>query len=133
MNYIEILEKDGYCYSFAIGCSLNDSSSKKVKITEDFNYEDFYRLSGAYYINSDGFLVKDEQKALLLFNELQKDQLRVQRESECFSVINRGKLWYDNLTTSQLTELQNWYQEWLDVTETFIIPKTPVWINKTLQ
>lgn len=57
------------------------------------------------------------------------DQLRSQREVECFSFVNRGQLWYNSLTEEQLAELQIWYKAWLDVTETKIIPTKPSWLK----
>ena len=57
------------------------------------------------------------------------DFLRHLRENECFSIINRGQLWYAGLTTSQIEELQTWYADWLDVTETKIIPEKPTWLD----
>lgn len=56
------------------------------------------------------------------------EDLRLRREVECFPIINRGKLWYDNLTTEQVTELDEWYNAWLDVTETKVIPNKPNWL-----
>lgn len=56
------------------------------------------------------------------------DHLRAQRERICFPVINRGELWYSRLTEEQRAELEAWYQAWLDVTETKVIPETPDWI-----
>ena len=57
------------------------------------------------------------------------DELRMQRESECFSIINRGKLWYDKLSDSQIEELNIWYNKWLDVTETLDKPLKPEWLK----
>ena len=54
--------------------------------------------------------------------------LRYERQNECFSIINRGKLWYDTLTPQQLEELKKWYQQWLDVTKTKVIPERPKWL-----
>ena len=56
-------------------------------------------------------------------------ELRLRREQECFSVVNRGQFWYDSLNFDQKQELQNWNQAWLNVTETKIIPAKPVWLN----
>lgn len=56
------------------------------------------------------------------------ERLRTRREWECFSVINRGKLWYDNLTEQQYQELNQWYHAWLDVTITKVIPNKPQWL-----
>lgn len=61
------------------------------------------------------------------------EKLRKQRETECYSVINRGRLWYNRLTTEQYAELELWYQAWLDVTDTLKIPKKPEWINNKLE
>ena len=55
--------------------------------------------------------------------------LRTLRELECFPIINRGQGWYRMLTQSQLEELDVWYQAWLDVTETRIIPEKPEWLD----
>lgn len=68
-------------------------------------------------------LVKDEQKL---------SHLRKLRITECFSIINRGKLWYDSLTLSEEAELRDWYAAWLNVTETLIIPKRPSWLDNKI-
>ena len=57
------------------------------------------------------------------------DQLREKREDECFSIINRGQLWYDTLSDAQKKELKAWYKAWLDVTETLAEPVKPEWLN----
>ena len=62
------------------------------------------------------------------WEEEQLKRFRQERESICFPIINRGQLWYDNLTKEQKSELQVWYQAWLDVTETKVKPETPSWI-----
>ena len=68
-----------------------------------------------------------------IFNKKEQiDALRQQRALECFSVINRGKAWYDLLTLDQETELKQWYRDWLNVTETLIIPSPPAWLNQKL-
>ena len=63
--------------------------------------------------------------------EIKINNLRSKREVECFSVINRGKLWYDSLTQQQLKELQTWYKAWLDVTETLTEPEKPTWLKES--
>lgn len=54
---------------------------------------------------------------------------RRMREKDCFPVINRGSFWYNTLTETQKNEIQAWYQEWLDVTETLILPHKPTWLK----
>lgn len=61
--------------------------------------------------------------------ETAKEALRQIREEECYAIINRGILWYNTLTEEQKTELLSWYDEWKDVTETFVKPKRPEWIR----
>ena len=67
------------------------------------------------------------------YNERKKNNrlldLRLQRENECFPIINRGQLWYDTLTEKQQLELKKWYQLWLDVTQTEQIPEKPSWLK----
>ena len=67
------------------------------------------------------------------------DTLRARREEECFSIINRGVLWYNTLTTEQQQELNTWYQAWLNVPQVYletkptdietIIPTKPTWLK----
>lgn len=57
------------------------------------------------------------------------EELRARRETECFPIINRGKLWYDTLTQEQLQELTIWYELWLDVTTTLVVPLKPKWVK----
>lgn len=69
------------------------------------------------------FVLKDE-----VLNPI--ENLRIRRQEECFSIINRGMPWYNKLTDEQKSELNKWYSDWLDVTETKVIPNTPTWLNK---
>lgn len=55
--------------------------------------------------------------------------LRHKREQECFQIINRGQLWYNKLSSEQVEELDQWYNDWLNVTETKIEPTKPQWLN----
>lgn len=56
--------------------------------------------------------------------------LRNRREEECFSIVNRGEAWYSLNVNSEerKQEFNKWYQEWLNVTQTRVIPKRPSWI-----
>lgn len=57
--------------------------------------------------------------------------LRQVRNKECYSIVNRGEAWYKRLTESQKAELDEWYEAWMDVTDTLIIPEKPYWIDNT--
>lgn len=63
-----------------------------------------------------------------LVDSRDEGELRKLREIECFSIINRGFMWYLSLSEEQKAELQSWYKAWLDVTETEQIPKKPTWL-----
>lgn len=65
--------------------------------------------------------------------DLLLENLRNERKERCFKVINRGKLWYERLTNEQIGELREWYQAWLDVTKTLVMPEEPLWLNSTLK
>ena len=64
----------------------------------------------------------EEQKALM-------KGLRKKRERECFSVVNRGFVWYMRLSDENIGELNDWYQAWLEVTDTLVVPEKPKWIK----
>ena len=61
--------------------------------------------------------------------DIRKDEIRSRRETECFSIINRGAPWYNRLTDAQRSELDDWYLAWLDAPETGIIPEPLPWIS----
>ena len=61
-----------------------------------------------------------------------KDMLRKERERVCFPIVNRGRVWYNCLTDEQYVELEKWYWDWLNVTETLIVPVLPTWLNYKL-
>lgn len=67
-----------------------------------------------------------------IYVEDPKNNLRKQREKECFPIVNRGALWYELLSFEQKSELRTWYHDWLKVTDTLVIPKTPSWLNDAL-
>ena len=73
-----------------------------------------------------------ERSRTILNSDKQIRALRELREQKCFSVINRGKLWYDTLDSAQRAELRSWYYKWLNVTETLVIPEDLPWINNKI-
>lgn len=58
-----------------------------------------------------------------------QQHIRARREVECFPIINRGELWYGNLTSAQKAELSDWYTAWLNAPETLEIPTRPEWLK----
>jgi hypothetical protein len=120
-----LLDNNGYVKEYAlIGFILNGQDFNNFP--EDINdFEENYRS----YKLIDGVLHKDEDRASEINLENQKETFRFRREKECFSYINRGPLWYDKLSGDQKVELQLWYDDWLDVTDTLIIPIKPEWLE----
>lgn len=118
------LNEQGFIDSFATVGTILDSA----EIDAPVNLDHFERNYRAYRIK-DGALFFDEDKASAIQTEEENEQLRVERDKECFTVINRGWLWYDTLSEKQTKELRKWYQDWLDVTETRKKPDRPSWLK----
>lgn len=92
---------------------------------------DFDRFAVFYqgYRLENGELREDSEALAALQEQHRKEEIRRQREDQCFPFINRGTLWYESLTQDQRTQLRQWYQAWLDAPETMAIPKTPEWLK----
>lgn len=115
---------------------LNDKN--EIWVTSDREEEGFLYTDDAIVSSYDGQrLVFKSETETLEYIEAQKkylnaqniEILRQQRKEECFSVINRGELWYSRLSAAQKTELEQWYGAWLDVTETLTSPDKPAWLK----
>ena len=107
-------------------CMVGDNGGTEVDVPEDFDMF-LDRFSG--FKLEDGKLVFDKEKDDADQLEAQQSNLRLRRETECFSVINRGWIWYSCLTLTQWRELRTWYLAWLNVTKTLTIPVRPSWID----
>lgn len=113
----EIIE-DGY-EPFNENCKSMEST--RYRIVNGYNGALFfveYTKTEEYRAKAEEFAAKSEIK-----------KLRRLREDECFPVINRGALWYERLSDAQKTELAEWYDAWLDITETKIVPEKPTWLD----
>ena len=105
----------------------------------DIFYEDEDYANKADFCNEHNLIIEEIEpddkgrrfqiKEFIKTEEMILMELRSLRQLECFSIINRGTLWYATLTEIQKQELQNWYQEWLDVTETRVVPEKPNWLH----
>lgn len=106
-------------------------SLKPITLPVDFNG----RYGDYSFVESDtditvGALTKAARDSL---QAAELDQLRARRNKECFTIINRGTLWYDLLTDSQKADLNVWYIEWLNVTETKQVPDVPESLTEVLK
>ena len=123
-----LLSEQGYVVSYALEGDLLDA----VEAAEPADLSHFEEHFTAYRVR-DGVLVFDDAQAAAEQAEAAKTAYRTayrqRRQAECFSVINRGRLWYDALTEEQLSELKTWYRAWLDGTNTQTIPEKPEWLT----
>ena len=119
-----ICDDRGFVQSFAfVGNLVNGIEVADPETLDLFTQQHFaFRLE-------DGKLVHDATEYENRKTEEQKEEYRRRRETECFSVINRGQLWYEGVSLSQLLELRAWYKAWLNVTETMVVPEKPTWIT----
>ena len=120
-----ILNEQGYVKAYAL---IGGFGSPSVFVSEPENLDDFENNYRSYYLSEDGALIKSDDRQKEIENERELVSLRSQREKVCFPYINRGYLWYGKLTDEQKEELDDWYQAWLDVTDTKIAPKAPEWL-----
>lgn len=119
-----LLNEQGYVESYALEGELVDALE-----TAELNDLSHLEKHFTSYRMRDGTLVFDEGKDAQAQSEAAKAEYRRRRELECFPIINRGQLWYDTLSEGQLSELKNWYQAWLDGTNTQTIPEKPEWLT----
>lgn len=119
-----ITDNDGFVLSFAyVGDLVNGT-----EVAEPADIEQFLHQFYAYRLQ-DGALVYDVDAYQQHLDEELKAEYRQRRETECFSVINRGQLWYEGISIQQLLELRQWYKAWLEVTETMVVPEKPAWLT----
>lgn len=118
-----LYNKKGYITSYALVGTLVEGV--EIAVPEDADH--FCEHFQSYRVK-DGKLEYDAEQESALVDAEELDKLRLQRDRECFSVINRGQLWYDRLTEEQSVELKNWYQAWLDATTTRVVPKKTAWL-----
>ena len=119
-----ILDEKGFIISYALVGDLVDG----IELPDPDDLSHFEEHFSAYKVR-DSTATFDNEHSEALLTEAKKDEFRMRREKECFSVINRGWLWYDTLTEKQTKELRKWYKDWLDVTETKKKPDRPSWLK----
>lgn len=119
------IDENGFVLEMSLGGNIGG-----IDVELPQNVADYIENFRAYQL-IDGKLLKNEEYAIALIEEQEKKQLRRLRESECFKIVNRGILWYNTLTEEQKQELDAWYHQWLDVTETLVIPENLEWVETT--
>ena len=116
-------DENGYVNGW---CMVGDNGGEEFDPPEDF--DTFLDRFESFKL-ADGKLIFDADKDDAVRLETEKTSLRARREKDCFSVVNRGWLWYSTLTLAQWRELRTWYISWLKVTETMTPPERPSWVD----
>lgn len=111
-----LINKDGY---------LESPYIKNADISIEVSDETYEKLR-SFPFNHNWRYIDNE---FVLVPLLDNDSLKERRERECFRIIdNRSQMWYEHLTAERKQELNDWYEAWLNVTETHIIPVKPEWL-----
>lgn len=119
-----VTDNNGFVLSFAyIGNLVNG-----IEVPEPEDIDQFLHQFYAFQL-LDGKLVYNGEAYDAHVTEETRTELRRRRETECFSVVNRGQLWYEGVSLTQLLELRQWYKAWLNVTETMVVPEKPAWLE----
>ena len=118
-----LLDDKGFIISYALVGNLVDG----IDLPDPEDITHFEEHFAAYQVR-DGTAAFDSEHDEALQTEAKKAEFRLRRETECFSVINRGQLWYDKLSKKKKEELEQWYQAWLDATNTGVVPEKPAWL-----
>lgn len=111
------------------GFYINQNETNTRKEIEDLDYKSLLEKQSQgfeIFTDDDGF---PNFRTKIYTDEEQLEYLRLKRNEECFSVVNRGTVWYDTLSQEQLENLKNWYTDWLNITETKVVPVMPDFIN----
>ena len=119
-----LLVDKGFIISYALVGNLVDG----IDLPDPEDIAHFEEHFAAYQVR-DGTAAFDSEHDEVLQTEAKKAEFRLRRETECFSVINRGQLWYEGVSITQLLELRQWYKAWLNVTETMVVPERPAWLE----
>jgi len=119
------LNEQGFITDFALVGTIEGG----IEVDEPENIEHFMEHFSAYKVkgNLPDFDSEEDNK---IETENTKQALRQRRQTECFSYVNRGQLWYATLSVKQIAELTLWYKAWLNVTETMSVPERPAWLEE---
>ena len=82
-------DKNGYVKNYVI-VGESSACSTETEMPEGFGADNY-----AAYKLMDGVLTLDTDRLAALQLAGRQDAIRARRERECYSVINRGQLWYE--------------------------------------
>lgn len=121
-----VLTNEGYVSLFNL--DVDQTYMQNSILVEDDVDREHFITNSIFYKIIDNHLVFDESKKAKADYQFRINTIRIRRQAECFSVIDRSQLWYNSLTNEQKAELQEWYEAWLIAPDTLVIPTKPDWI-----
>lgn len=119
------LNEKGFITDFALIGTIEGG----IEVDEPKDIDHFMEHFTAYKVK-DNLPNFDSEEDNKIETENTKQALRQRRQTECFSYVNRGQLWYATLSVKQIAELTLWYKAWLNVTETMSVPERPAWLEE---
>lgn len=119
-----IIDENRYIKSYAIVGGFIDG----IEVQDPQDLDFFEQTFEAWYLDNNNNLVYSLEKQENITKQRQKEEIRRQRQIQCFSIMDRSKFWYDNLTSEQQQQLKEWYNAWLEAPETGIIPEKLNWL-----
>ena len=134
-------DKDGWvCGNFPmylpLAASVGSIEIDRVQYDKIWDVQEYHawKVVDGKIVESKYMMLQDaaEVQQAIEFDQAECElyDIRYRREIECFSIINRGQLWYKGLAQEQLAELEAWYKAWLNATATKDIPDMPKWLKE---
>lgn len=122
-----ILDENNNVIAIADGFKIEMEGCVTKELNEVLDHD---KIDGLVWSEDEGKIVFSNTRFEARKLQIKKEDLRNAREEVCFSVVNRGDIWYDKYvnTEERAREFEEWYQAWLDVTDTLVEPETPNWI-----
>ena len=121
-----VLTNEGYVSLFNL--DVDQTYMQNSILVEDDVDREHFITNSIFYKIIDNHLVFDENKKAEADHKFRINTIRMRRQAECFSVIDRSQLWYNSLTNEQKAELQEWYEAWLVAPDALVIPRKPDWL-----
>ena len=109
----------GYIYT---GGNDSDGVPYEGELPSDFS-ENYFK----YKMSEDGTTLTFDN---LHLSDIERNHIRSIRNVQCFSIVNRGPVWYNLLTDEQAKEINQWYLAWLNAPDTGVVPERPSWLGE---
>lgn len=128
MKTYAVIDENNNVIALAKYTKIKIDGYETIELEEELDHK---QIEGFVYNRDEHKILFSNERYNFCMNENKKWDLRNKREEECFSIVNRGDIWYKNYvnTPEREDEFNAWYQAWLDVTDTMVEPIKPDWIK----